>query len=68
MPPLSDIPACRYQQSLCRYITCLDVCVQGAMPLLSGVPDFRYQQSQPRYITCQDVCVQESHATKRLIS
>jgi len=28
MPPLSDIPACRYQQSLSRYITCKDVCVQ----------------------------------------
>jgi len=28
MPPLSDVPACRYQQSLSRYITCQDVCVQ----------------------------------------
>jgi len=28
MPPLSDVPACRYQQSLSRCITCQDVCVQ----------------------------------------
>jgi len=28
MTPLSDVPACRYQQSLCRYITCQDVCIQ----------------------------------------
>jgi len=28
MPPLSDVPACRYPQSLSRYITCRDVCVQ----------------------------------------
>jgi len=28
IPPLSDVPACRYQQSQPRYITCQDVCVQ----------------------------------------
>jgi len=28
MPPLSDVPVCHYQQSLYRYITCQDVCVQ----------------------------------------
>jgi len=28
MPQLSDVPACRYQQSLSHYITCQDVCVQ----------------------------------------
>jgi len=28
MPLLSDNPACRYQHSLSRYITCQDVCVQ----------------------------------------
>jgi len=28
MPPLSDVPAIRHRQSLSRYITCQDVCVQ----------------------------------------
>jgi len=28
MPPLSDVPACRYQQPLSRYIACQGVCVQ----------------------------------------
>jgi len=28
MTLLSDVPACRYQQSLCRYFTCQDVCIQ----------------------------------------
>jgi len=56
-----------YQQSLSRYITCQDVCVQRPMPPLSGVPACRYQQSQPRCITCQDVCVQQSHEAKRLL-
>jgi len=28
MPLLSDVPACHYQQSQPRYITCQDVCVQ----------------------------------------
>jgi len=68
MPLLFDVPACRYQQSLSRYITCQDVCVQWAMPPLSGVPACRYKQSLSPYITSQDVCIQESHATKRLIS
>jgi len=28
MPLLFDVPTFRYQQSLSRYITCQDVCVQ----------------------------------------
>jgi len=28
MSPLSDVPACRYQQSQPRYFTCQEVCVQ----------------------------------------
>jgi len=28
MPLLSDVPPCRYQQSLSRFITWQDVCVQ----------------------------------------
>jgi len=30
-PPLSNVLACRYQQSVSCYITCQDLCVQGAM-------------------------------------
>jgi len=30
MPPISCVPACRYQQSLSRCITCEDACVQRA--------------------------------------
>jgi len=30
-PPLSNFPACCYQQSLSCYITCQDLCVQGVM-------------------------------------
>ena len=38
MPPISGVPACRYQQSLSRCITCQDVCVHKSHHICGKTP------------------------------